>query len=502
MNRPVDPDAVNEAQRFMESHRRGQFAVDALDLVIAAALSPGLAKAREGTNAMFVHLIEPLSDTFLVEDRRVLEKVLAHLISRLRRLPAANELDQKLEQWGLGTEADLLNRMEHLSVVKTFNAQLAGTIKKVFLPSRVTLGADVLLSSLVIEKMKRKFPDAEIVFLGSQKNGSILQGNQAVVRIHPLHYKRRGDLLNRFLIWLELIRAIAEETAGLGPGEDYIIINTDSRLLQSGLLPTLPPAEEEKRYFFWIPSLHREAWQGTSQAEDLDQWLDDTFGAEPRQEKIYPQLHFLAEDIDFADKVYEGLNPMGKRFIVSMSLGVGGNKEKRVKHQSEIVSGFELGLVQKILDSGAVIILDKGYGKEELEQANALLQAVNHMGYGFAEVSQENPGIPGIKPHKANPHQIRVVAFQGTINKFAALIQRSDCYIGYDSLGQHVAAALGRDVITIFAGYASDLFPVRWQPLGKGRIHLVKAQSGPFTPARQDRLVDEVFELYNSLRKK
>jgi ADP-heptose:LPS heptosyltransferase len=184
-----------------------------------------------------------------------------------------------------------------------------------------------------------------------------------------------------------------------------------------------------------------------------------------------------------------------------MNLGVGGNREKRVKHRDEPVSRFELNLVQKILADGALIILDKGYGQEELEQANALLQAVSRQGIKIAEVSADNPGIPGIEAKGSRSNQPRLVAFQGTINKFAALIRQSDCYIGYDSLGQHLAAALGRDVITVFAGYPADLFPERWKPMGKGRIHLVKAKSGPFPPGHQDRLVDEVLACYRSLKR-
>jgi hypothetical protein len=68
------------------------------------------------------------------------------------------------------------------------------------------------------------------------------------------------------------------------------------------------------------------------------------------------------------------------------------------------------------------------------------------------------------------------------------LIGVSGLYIGYDSLGQHLAAAVAQDVIGVCAGYRSDLFPERWKPLGKGIIRLVKACCGPFTLERQDEL--------------
>lgn len=498
MNIQVTFETARAAQQFMKGHQENQFAVDALDIIIDSAVSPDDQEAQVGTHILFSLVVESLSDTFLLKDREALEKVLAHLISRLRLLPQAKEFHQRLNHFGLYDETDLLTRIESINCDKKFNPQSLEPIKKVFIPSRVTLGADVLLNILVIEKMKKRFPGAEIVFLGSEKNGAILKGNQPMVRLHPLHYNRRGALVNRFLNWLEVIHALEEEIARLSQGEDYIIINTDSRLLQSGLLPIIPPGEEDKRYFSWKPSVHGETWKGTSQAEDLHQWLEATFGTEPPTETIFPELHFLDEDRAFANKVYGILNPAARPFVISMSFGVGGNLEKRVKNGPEEVSQFELGLILKLLADGVTIVLDKGFGSEEFDQAEAIIRAVRDKGIEAAEVTVENPGL--LDSTKSG--NVRLIAFQGTINKFAALINLSDCYIGYDSLGQHLAAALGRDVITIFAGYHSELFPERWRPMGKGSIRLIKAQCGPFSVGRQDELAEEVFELYKSLRKK
>jgi hypothetical protein len=498
MNKQVTSETAKAAQHFMKRHQEKQFAVDALDIIIDSAVSPDAQEAQLGTHILFSYVVESLSDTFLLEDRKALEKVLAHLISRLRTLPQAKEFHQRLNQFSLYDETDLLTRIDGIHWEKKFNPHAIGTVKKVFIPSRVTLGADVLLNILVIEKMKKRFPDAKIVFLGSQKNGAILKGDQPMVRVHPLHYNRRGVLLNRFLNWLEVIQAIEQEVADFGQEEDYIIINTDSRLLQSGLLPIIPLVEENSRYFSWKPSVHGETWKGTSQAEDLRQWLDSTFGIEPTGETIYPKLHFLEEDRTFANKVYEILNSTTRPFVVSMSFGVGGNLEKRVRNSSEVVSQFELGLILKLLADGVTIVLDRGFGSEEFEQAAAIIRAVRDKGIEAAEVTGENPGLLDW----AKSGNVRFIAFQGTINKFAALINLSDCYIGYDSLGQHLAASLGRDVITIFAGYHSELFPERWRPMGRGKIRLIKAGYGPFTIENQDALLNEVVELYRSIRKK
>jgi hypothetical protein len=500
MNKHVRTNLDRAAQQFIERHHEGQFASDALDFIIDVAISDELPQAKIGTDILFSHVIEPLSDSFLIQDRLTLQKVVAYLISRIRVLPKAKLLHEKLDQWGLSDEAALLNRMERISSYKQFDAGLLGKVKKIFVLSRVTLGADVLLNSPVIDKMRRRFPGAEIVLICNQKNGLLLKGNQPEVRIHHIQYGRRDVLLDRFLKWLNVIHALESETSELGQEEDYITVNTDSRLLQSGLLPLLSPAIEDRRYFFWEPSIHRETWEGTSQAEDLVQWLQATFGTESKTEKIYPKINFLTQDDVFADKVYERLNSAGKAFVVSMSLGVGGNQEKRVRYRSEIVSHFEKSIVQKLLSDGVILILDRGYGKVEFDRADALIRTVRDMGIEYAEVTEKSPELIGVGHSDEKSRDVRLLVYQGGVSKFAALINLSNLYIGYDSLGQHVAGALGRDVIAIFSGYNSELFPERWRPLGNGRIRLVKAQSGPFSLERQDELAAEVFELYKSMR--
>jgi hypothetical protein len=349
--------------------------------------------------------------------------------------------------------------------------------------------------------MKTRFPGAEMVFLVNQKNGRLLKGSQPGVRVHPLHYQRRDVLLNRFLLWLDVVAALENETHVLKPGQDYIIVNTDSRLLQSGLLPILPPHEEEKRYFSWNPSLRREAWAGTSQAEDVIQWLETVFGAGPQAGTVFPRLHLPAADMAFAKRVYEVLRGSGKTFVASLSLGVGGNQEKRVRFQSETVSRFEIGLIRKLLSDGVTLLLDRGSGTDEYERAEILARAVREMGFETAEISEENPEFIRQIPGTAAPHNIRLLTFQGGISKFAALIKASDLYIGYDSLGQHLAGAVGCAVIVVFAGYHADLFPQRWKPFGSGSIDLVKARCGPFSPERQDELVAEVFKTYKNLHR-
>jgi ADP-heptose:LPS heptosyltransferase len=62
----------------------------------------------------------------------------------------------------------------------------------------------------------------------------------------------------------------------------------------------------------------------------------------------------------------------------------------------------------------------------------------------------------------------------GSFASFASHILQSRLYVGYDSAGQHVAAAGGVPLVTVFAGYAADRTYQRWKPTGQGRITVIK----------------------------
>ena len=52
----------------------------------------------------------------------------------------------------------------------------------------------------------------------------------------------------------------------------------------------------------------------------------------------------------------------------------------------------------------------------------------------------------------------------GSYASFASHIAQSSLYFGYDSAGQHVAAAAGVPLVSVFAGYVSERMFCRWHP--------------------------------------
>ena len=109
--------AKQSVQRFMERLGDGVTEVGELEPVFDLALSADLDAARAGTVMLFGGVVESLADTFVSNDRKALERVLARAITRVRSLPQASAFDQRLSQWGLLDEDALSRRVDRLSTM-------------------------------------------------------------------------------------------------------------------------------------------------------------------------------------------------------------------------------------------------------------------------------------------------------------------------------------------------------------------------------------------------
>jgi len=71
----------------------------------------------------------------------------------------------------------------------------------------------------------------------------------------------------------------------------------------------------------------------------------------------------------------------------------------------------------------------------------------------------------------------RIRFWEGSFAGFASVIAQCDFYTGYDSAGQHAAAAAGVPLVSFFAGAPSERFRQRWSPAGPGRIQVIDGDS-------------------------
>lgn len=333
----------------------------------------------------FAEVVEPLSDSF---DAAGVDRYVELFSGVLESV--GPEL----------SAAQLAERFEHVRQVRPF---AGADPDDVFVLSRVTLGADIAITSVMLDAAKRRFPRARIWFTGSKKGHELFAGDPRIGQV-AAPYDRTGSLVHR----IEASRSLAAVVNR--PGS--IVIDPDSRLTQLGLVPVCP---EDRYYLFESRSLE----QPGTLSELAASWAWRVFGVEGKA--------WMAP-------------PPGEGADVAISLGVGENPAKR------LAGSFERELIESLAATGRTVLVDKGFGAEESER-----------------VVRATTGLPGVR------------LFEGSFAAFAGHIAASRAYIGYDSAGQHAAAAAGVPLVTIFAGYPNQKFLERWRPSGAGPVTILNS---------------------------
>jgi hypothetical protein len=280
----------------------------------------------------------------------------------------------------------------------------------VYVLSRVTLGADIKITSVILDAMKRRFPNAGVVLVGDRKSAELFAADARLEHIEA-QYPRSGPVSRRLEFAHDLKRKLR--------GSHHIVIDPDSRMTQLGLLPVC-----EFSHVFHFPS--RTAHSSPNLTTLTHDWLQETFNESGR---AYVMPHPVR---------IEGQAPRA-----AVSLGVGENDTKRVE------GDFETRMIRKLGEHFRTIWIDRGVGGEEASRVTA---------------AARNSGIAD-----------RVRFWEGSFAGFVSVIMQCDLYAGYDSAGQHAAAASGVPLISIFAGAPSERFRERWAPCGPGRIHIIDA---------------------------
>jgi hypothetical protein len=202
---------------------------------------------------------------------------------------------------------------------------------RIYVLSRVTLGADVAVTSVLIDAAKRRYPEAEILLAGPRKSYELF-GADPRVRHFDAPYVRGGSLAER-------IRASAELWLDNG-----LVIDPDSRLTQLGLIAVCP----EDRYFFF-PS---RSYGGDTldRLPDLAaRWAKETFGVADARPYIAAQP------------------PSDEPAEITVSLGVGENLAKRVG------GDFESRMLELLAATGRSVLVDLGGSEEERARVESAL---------------------------------------------------------------------------------------------------------------------------------
>lgn len=453
----IDPDEFRQLSRqvansFMDAYLKDcHYESDYIDLLCEMTTVPE-ERALNGVAArsLFTIIIERLCDDFEELQTETYNRVMSQIISFCRRLPAGNAFDRCLQDFGIQSQEDLLERIKDIRRDgKMLSAQR--NVKKILFLSRVTIGADVAITSIIIQRMARRFPDAELVLIGGKKLEEIYSGNQKV-RLRHVEYDRNGGLLERLASWQLVLRIVQEELRSC-PLENTILIDPDSRLSQLGVLPIIHP----DHYFFFDSRSDFSFDSNMSMAELTNSWLNHLAGPDDFHQ---PKVWLLPAILQTAARCRNRLKSKGARRLIVVNFGVGGNRRKQVGRR------FEQNLLLSLLQvPDTVIILDKGVGDDELQASNALLTAVRESGYSVHDTSFAASIETDIR--------WGVVGLQTGIGEIAAMIAAADEYIGYDSACQHIAAALGTPCLTVFAGSNNMRFIRRWSAYGPGSCQIV-----------------------------
>ena len=392
------PSCREIAQSILDACLEGRAWPDGLlRRLLECSTAPDQAEAQEGSKALFQVLVEGMADRF--EPR--LSEVYAELFAQAIAFASPG--------WD---PEELVARYRRIRRTRPFRGD-STRVQSVYVLSRVTLGADVAITSVVLDAAKRRFPKAAIILVGGEKNHQLFAAD---ARIRPLAapYGREGTLSER----LSAGRSLARELSG----PDSIVIDPDSRLTQLGLLPVC----REEDYFFFESRSY-----GGDGADSLttltERWLGEVLDVP-----------------DAAPYLATAETPeMGPEPGIIVNLGVGDNPAKRVPDP------YEEGLLRGLLRKDARLLVDLGAGGEEEERVRRAIA-------------------------RCLAPETKIRPWRGSFAALAAMISRSRLYVGYDSAGQHAAAVLGTPLVTVFAGFASPRMFARWYPTGPGPKEVIR----------------------------
>jgi len=277
----------------------------------------------------------------------------------------------------------------------------------VYVPSRVTLGADIAVTSIIMDGARQRFPNARLWFAGPRKAWELFEGSSWSFLEVP--YGRTAMLRDR-LGAFEPLRSALDR-----PG--VLLLDPDSRLTQLGVLPV---CAAEAHHLFESRGFGGDSDATLPALARL--WVRQTLGVESAEPWFHPRVsHTL---------------PGHK--VAAVSFGIGENPAKRV------ADPFEEQTLRYLLESGWQVLLDTGVpGGEEDRRVRATVARLGAAGQSIA-------------------------LHEGSFASFASFIAGAGLYVGYDSAGQHVAAALDVPLVSIFGGFSCERMLQRWLPDGPG----------------------------------
>ncbi len=372
-------------------------------LLVEQAAAPDPETAEHASQALFRDVVEALADRFepelCVRYAEFFAQALTHILP---------ELD----------EHALIERYQRLRQRRPYNPGRPAP-ERIYVLSRVTLGADIAISSVILDGLKRRFPNADLYFAGPRKNWELFARDRRILHL-PVEYSRNGTLRDRVLAGWRLREQFSDPRC--------LVVDPDSRITQLGLLPIC----DEDRYFFFETRGY--APESSASLTQLTQyWMAETFG-------VVDAVPYLAPEEDGAEQA---------RGMVTVSFGVGENPAKAMGTE------FEARLLAALVERGLHVLVDLGASPSDRHRAEQAIAA-------------------------SGVDRRHITTWEGSFAPFAARIARSRLYVGYDSAGSHAAAASRVPLVVIFRGHVCERMYQRWQPTGSGPRRVIRVEDEPW----------------------
>ncbi len=425
----------------------------ALERLVHAATHPRPAVAKVGLHCLFRLFVEHLSDSFDPALARLYDMSFAQVIDHCRRASRGQGLRKTLLRFDIHSPDRMLARKRQHDISTLRDQLRRQMIECCVVPSRVTLGADIAVTTVVVHAILQQCPKARVLLLGDSRLAELFYGRSRV-EILRVSYPASGNLFERLDSWCDAVALVDDAFKGQD-ARACLVVDPDSRITQLGLLPLAPKSTLNlhfaSRSFMVGGETHLSTLSGL--------WLRERLGGDLRG----PRIDLPTASRAFAAPVQSRLCPPG-RPLVSVSLGVGGNDAKRLGLD------FELLLLQRLMAVPATVLLFRGTGAEENARTAQLMAALRATtSPRIAVLSGQDPSCIPVESH------CDLVTWQGPVGAYCALIERSQLHIGYDSCGQHAAAALGVPTIDIFADGTNPALETRWTPAGRAGVHVVRS---------------------------
>ncbi len=445
----------------------------ACDYIANACNSGNNSEQQSAIRCLFGDLIEPWNDSFTMRGRNAYARIFGRIV--WTSAEQDHKLKKALRRYRLYSEEALLNRHKNIRKNKSFKLQ--ENCQRIVVLSRVTIGADILLTNVLVQRLQQKYPEAKIVIIGDKKlNG--LFGAMRNVRIQSLSYARRGSLTTRLHSWIDLCDCLNT----LNPD---LVIAPDSRLDQLGMLPVI----SDEKYLIWENLQINDKTESLSVL--LDQWACEQLDIEDEQE-CYPKLAFDEQTQETADHIKQIIQD---RPFIAVKLDYGGNADKAVSRE------WEIDILRCMIDRGWSILIDRGFGEEELNNSDAIMRGVGMNAFDISESDTDHGKL--IKDLSSDDLEDQsIVRFYGSIAAWAACAQSCQLAFSYDSVGHHLAAALEIPLVIAFTGYKDEHFPTAWQPRGTAAVNMVCIpQERKTSRSYLDKILDHITKLTTRIQK-